>query len=81
MKIKLNVGQFFKKEHYYCSLKPSPWNFEGIPASISSYFRLVEKQLSSNPSSQLVYTDFGSILKRVLLFRAYFSAARKRYCN
>ena len=57
--LKLNVGQFFKKNI--------------IPASgISSFFRLVETEFSSNPSWLLVHMDFGLISNRVLLFRAFF---------
>ena len=76
--MKLNVGQ---EEQYSCSLKPFSWIFADIPASGSSFFRLVETEFSSNPSSRLVYTDFGLISNRVLLFRAFFSAAGKHYRN
>ena len=58
----------FKEKHYSCSLKPFFWIFADIPVSGSSFFRLVETEFSSNPSSQLVYTDFQLILNRELLF-------------
>ena len=61
----------FKQEHYSCSLKPFSWIFEDIRVSESSLFQLVETEFSSNPSSRLVYTDFGLISNRMLLFRAF----------
>ena len=61
-----------KQQHCSCSLKPFSWIFENILASGSSIFRLVETEFSSNPSSRPVYTGFGLILNRVLLFRAFF---------
>ena len=61
----------FKEEHYSCSLKPFSWIFADIPASGSSFFQLMETEFSSNPSSRLVYTDFGLISNLVLLFRAF----------
>ena len=59
--MKLNVGQLLKKNSI-----PAHWNhflgfFSDIPASGSSFFRLVETEFSSNPSSRLVYTYFGLI--------------------
>ena len=62
----------FKEEHYFCSLKPYYWIFADIPASGSSFFRLVETEFSSDPSSRLVYTDFGLVSNSVFLFRAFF---------
>ena len=62
----------FKEEQYSCSLKPFSWIFADIPASGSSFFRLMETEFSSNPSSRLVYTDLGLISRRVLLFRVFF---------
>ena len=67
----------FKEEHYSCCLKQFSWIFEDIPASGSSFLGLFETEFLSNPSSSLVYADFGLVLNRVLLFRAFFSAAKK----
>ena len=67
----------FKEEHYSCSLKPFSWIFADIPAGQNSFSWLVETEFSSNPSSRLVYTDFWLTSNRVLLFRAFFSAAEK----
>ena len=47
-------------------------SFADIPASGSIFFGLVETEFSSNPSSRLVYTDFGSLSNHALLFRAFF---------
>ena len=55
----IKFGQIFKEEHYSCSLKPFSWIFADISASGSNFFRLVETEFSSNPSSWIVYTDFG----------------------
>ena len=78
--LKLNVDLFFKKkQHYSCLLKPFSWIFQNILTSGSSIFRLVETEFSSKPSSRPVYTGFGLIVNRVLLFRAFFPAAGKHY--
>ena len=71
----------FKENQCSYSLKPFSGIFADIPASGSSFFLLAETDFSSNPSSRLVYTDFGLISNRVLLFRAFFSAAGKHYGN
>ena len=60
------------KEHYSYLLKPFYWIFTDIPASGSSFFRLVETEFSSTPSSRQVDTNFELISNRVLLFRAFF---------
>ena len=75
--LEINYRPDFKEKHYSCSLKPFSWIFADIPASGSSFFRLVETEFSSNPSSQLVYTDFGLISNRVLLFRVFFFCSWK----
>ena len=67
----------FKEEQYSCLLKPLFWIFADIPAIASSFFRLVEMQFLSSPSSRLAYTDLRLISQRVLLFRAFFSATGK----
>ena len=66
----------FQEEHYSCSLKPSSWIFADIPASGSCFFRLVETEFSSNPSSRLVYIDFGLISSHVPLFRFFFCCCK-----
>ena len=53
----------FKEEHYSCSLKPFSWVFADIPASGSSFLRLVKTECSSNTLSRLVHTNFGLISK------------------
>ena len=68
----IKCSPIFKEEHYSCSLKPFSWIFENIPESGSSFFRPMETEFPSNPSSRLVYTDFGLISNRVLLFKALF---------
>ena len=70
--LKIKCRPIFKKEHYCCSLKPFSWGFADIPGSGSRFFWLVQTEFSSNPSSLLVYTDFGLISNHVLLFRAFF---------
>ena len=66
------------KEKYFCSLKLFSWIFADIPASGSSFSQVVKSELLWNPSLRLVYTDFGLILNRVILFRAFFSASEKK---
>ena len=70
--LEIKCKPIFKEEHYKYSLKPSSWIFADIPASGSSFFRLVETEFPANPSSRLVYTDFGLTSNRVVLFRAFF---------
>ena len=57
----LEIIKIFREEHYSCSLRPFSWIFADIPPTGSSFSRLV----SSNPSSRLVYTDFGLISNMV----------------
>ena len=71
----------YKEEQYSCFLKPFSWIFADISASGSSFYWLVETEFSSNPSSQIVYTDSGLISNHVILFRAFFSASGKHYRN
>ena len=72
---------FFKGEYYSFLLKLFPWVLAGIPASGSSFFRLVETKISSNPLSRLVYPDFGLISNRVLYSEIFFPATGKHYWN
>ena len=65
------------KEQCSCSLKPFSKIFADIPASGSSFFRLVKTKFLSNLSSWLLYTDFKLITNRVLLFRAFYFCCRK----
>ena len=62
----------FKQEHYSCSFKPFSWIFTDIPVSGSSFFRLVEMKILSNPSQRLVYSNFGLISNHILQFKAFF---------
>ena len=57
----IKCRSIFKEKHYSCSLKPFSWIFQDIPASGSSFFRLVEMKFLSNPSQRLVYSNFGLI--------------------
>ena len=61
----------FKEEQYSCSLEPFSWIFSDIPSSVSSFFRLVETEFSLDPSSRLVYTDFG-LISNLVFFRSFF---------
>ena len=69
--LEIKCRPIFKEEHYSCSLKPFSLIFGDIAASGNSFFRLVETDFSSNPSSRLVYTDFWLISNGVLLFRVF----------
>ena len=60
-----------EKQQYSCSLKPFSWIFADIAANGSIFFGLVKTEFFLKPSSRLVYTDFGLISNRVLLFRAF----------
>ena len=70
--LEIKCRPVFKEEHYSCSLKPFSQIFSDIPASESSFFRLLKTEFSSNPSSRLMYTDFGLISNHVLLLKAFF---------
>ena len=63
---------FFKGEYYSFLLKLFSWVLANIPASGSSFFRLVETKISSNPLSRLVYADFGLVSNRVLYSDFFF---------
>ena len=49
--------------------------------TVEAFFWRVETEFLSNTSSRLLYTDFGLISNRVLLFRRFFSATGKHYWN
>ena len=70
--LEIKCKPVFKEEDYSCSLKSFSWIFADIPASASSFFRLVETEFSSNPFSRLVCMYFGLISNLVLLFGAFF---------
>ena len=62
-------------------MKLFSWVLADIPASGSSFFRLVETKILSNPLSRLVYADFGLISNRVLYSELFFPATGKHYWN
>ena len=70
----------FKEQHYSCSLKPFYWIFADIPASGSSFFWLVETEFSSDPSSRLVYTDFGLTSNMIVPCFKQFSFIQSFFC-
>ena len=70
--LEIKCRPFFKGEYYSFLLKLFSWVLADIPASGSSFFRLVETDISSNPLSRLVYADFGLISNRVLYSELFF---------
>ena len=70
--LEIKCRPFFKGEYYSFSLKLFSWVLANIPASGSSFFRLVETKISLNPLSRLVYADFGLISNRVLYSEFFF---------
>ena len=78
--LEIKCRPFFKGEYYSFLLKLFSWVLANIPASGSSFFRLVETKISSNPLSRLVYADFGLISNCVLysgFFFCYWKALLK----
>ena len=78
--LEIKCRPFFKGEYYSFLLKLFSWVLANIPASGSSFFRLVQTKISSNPLSRLVYADFGLISNRVLysdFFLCYWKALLK----
>ena len=70
-----NLSLLFRE--FFCQLTPflklNVAQFLKKNFKIFIFFGLVETEFSSNPSSRLVYTNFGPISNHVLLFRAFFS--------
>ena len=70
--LEIKCRPFFKGEYYSFLLKLFSWVLANIPASGSSFFRLVETKISSNPLSRLVYADFGLVSNRGLYSDFFF---------
>ena len=59
--VQIKCKPIFKDKQNSCSVKPFCWIVKEIPASRSTFFRLVKIDFSSNLSLRLVYLDFGLI--------------------
>ena len=75
--LEIKCRPFFKGEYYSFLLKLFSWVLADIPASGSSFFRLVETDISSFITTSVCRFWFN--FKLCALFRAVFSASGKHY--